>query len=1241
MTIINSVSNTRFSFNGIEYFRNYISVVRGDRVEIFNCYEREDIMLSLTHYSEITLNGIIYSNAANLQSALQSVIYSRATLGADEVEVVEQNNIGRVIQLNYVTGTNLLNKVLTNINSTTTVVSATDNPVFFSAYKSASTSVVAQKLRFQFMGGKGTWGAGGKTVLPSHLYQLAPEALLPDDITANSKSNVVSLGQISSTNDFLNQVNGTTRNFSDASKLHYLSYTQDSVLYLKRFTGQHGEYDGITTVLTEDDFEEATNSNIQPGLFTPSLKDITNIDPSTDVPITIVDNNSGNKTTLTGNQIKHTSLDGNITTIDYEQNIDDVSYTIPAKNTDDVFAMQSDINGMTITANQSASELYLKNAEGTVLATINVGFLNNEGTTFFFNESTEKLELKDDLGNVLSTVPVSAFVSNLMQSVNFNGSSTYILEFKDAENNVVDSVSFGISNVEGLQTALDNKIGTSHPASGISETNITNWNNVYSASSNYATTNTVQTISGIKTFSPIINFQSGITLGSGIGSLYDSGRGYFSYTNGLFIQTNIPSYSDTMFELYISGNGYNAQLPVDSIIQGYTYSSTNNIIQASNLAKGVRFNVDVFHYGGNVCFWFNQPNTFQTFRFKLGVQTNANRTITSIANEIKPTTGITDLLTLQPVKTWNSNDFSSTNLSNWNTAFGWGDYRQFGLGSSSINNINDANNQLLAAGMYTTSTSSANVAIPGSSGSLLNLRSGVSGGAVGQIWMKSNNATGEDIYVRHSDSSSIFQPWKRLWHDGDFSQIDINNWNNSLRLNNNGTGLLQQTSSFNLNNLNTGIIYGGSDVTNIPTAGSVISLMHTGGQFGGQIHVSSTSTPALKYRNRDNGVNSSWRKLWDDNDFTSTNVANWNTAFGWGDYRQFGIGSGVQNNSIVSGDVLDFNTTGVFRVASSSTNLPIAENGYLYRIYRSASTRYILFYSDSGRVYKNVMNSSTWSGWKYFWDSNDFTSTDIANWNAYATNKADLVDGKIPASQLPSYVDDVLEYANLAAFPASGETGKLYVAINTNLVYRWAASGYIVTSSSLVLGETSATAYRGDRGKTAYDHSLTSGNPHNTQITDISGLQTALNNKANLSNTLSHKGTIPSYSELNNYNQTGLYTPQDAESNSNTPSNNKGTLQVVDTTNLTMFQTYHDDYNDFYMRVNVEGGYWRPWERMVKASERIENEDLNTPPTKAILNSLYPTARPTFTVIAPNVEKGNMYVKTSDGWRVFTGNIVY
>lgn len=89
------------------------------------------------------------------------------------------------------------------------------------------------------------------------------------------------------------------------------------------------------------------------------------------------------------------------------------------------------------------------------------------------------------------------------------------------------------------------------------------------------------------------------------------------------------------------------------------------------------------------------------------------------------------------------------------------------------------------------------------------------------------------------------------------------------------------------------------------------------------------------------------------------------------------------------------------------------------------------------------------------------------------SGKADLVNGLVPASQLPSYVDDVLEYANLAAFPAEGETGKIYVALDDNLTYRWTGTVYGVLNPSLALGETMETAYRGDRGKTAYDHSQT------------------------------------------------------------------------------------------------------------------------------------------------------------------------
>lgn len=81
--------------------------------------------------------------------------------------------------------------------------------------------------------------------------------------------------------------------------------------------------------------------------------------------------------------------------------------------------------------------------------------------------------------------------------------------------------------------------------------------------------------------------------------------------------------------------------------------------------------------------------------------------------------------------------------------------------------------------------------------------------------------------------------------------------------------------------------------------------------------------------------------------------------------------------------------------------------------------------------------------------------------------------GKVPSSQLPSYVDDVLEYSAKSSFPATGETGKIYVDTSNNKTYRWSGSAYVEISQSLALGETSSTAYRGDYGKAAYTHAVT------------------------------------------------------------------------------------------------------------------------------------------------------------------------
>jgi hypothetical protein len=98
-------------------------------------------------------------------------------------------------------------------------------------------------------------------------------------------------------------------------------------------------------------------------------------------------------------------------------------------------------------------------------------------------------------------------------------------------------------------------------------------------------------------------------------------------------------------------------------------------------------------------------------------------------------------------------------------------------------------------------------------------------------------------------------------------------------------------------------------------------------------------------------------------------------------------------------------------------------------------------------------------------------------------------NGFVPASQLPSYVDDILEYNGIVNFPATGESGKIYVDTLTNLTYRWSGSSYTEISKSLALGETSSTAYAGDKGKAVTDglasHKNNVSNPHGVTASQV------------------------------------------------------------------------------------------------------------------------------------------------------------
>ena len=178
-------------------------------------------------------------------------------------------------------------------------------------------------------------------------------------------------------------------------------------------------------------------------------------------------------------------------------------------------------------------------------------------------------------------------------------------------------------------------------------------------------------------------------------------------------------------------------------------------------------------------------------------------------------------------------------------------------------------------------------------------------------------------------------------------------------------------------------------------------------------------------------------------------------------------------------------------------------------------------------------------------------------------------------SNLPdlSLYDNLDVFADVADFPISGSADVLYVETSTGHIYRWTGSAYAIISAQLALGETSSTAYRGDRGKSAYDHSqLTSGNPHNVTKSNVglgnvdntsdinkpisSAVQTALNAK------ISSQWTTSGSNIYYNSGNVGIGT--------NNPT--AGKLQVNGVVSLGATGNYYKGYNED--SVNVKYANW-------------------------------------------------------------------
>lgn len=214
------------------------------------------------------------------------------------------------------------------------------------------------------------------------------------------------------------------------------------------------------------------------------------------------------------------------------------------------------------------------------------------------------------------------------------------------------------------------------------------------------------------------------------------------------------------------------------------------------------------------------------------------------------------------------------------------------------------------------------------------------------------------------------------------------------------------------------------------------------------------------------------------------------------------IGAAASSHNHTKSQITDFPTT-----MKNPSSLTISLNGTSQGAYDGSDAKSINI-TPSGIGAAASSHTHTKSQITDFPTS--MPASDVSSWAKAATKPSysyseitgtidvTKLSGVIPAANLPGYVDDVVEgyYSSSKFYKAknsdgtysteiAGDAGKIYTDLNTNKIYRWSGSAFAVISDTIALGETSSTAYRGDRGKVAYDHSQETGNPHGTTKSDL------------------------------------------------------------------------------------------------------------------------------------------------------------
>jgi len=277
MNVFKDISTTRFTLNGVEYLKNYISTVRRDKVIVFNNYERKDVLVDLTSYTNFTVNGASYGSAAALQAALLSVIYNRTTLGGSNIELT-QDNIDIAAYADFLQETVSALDVVNRINTSPNIISLNNQEslwIIARAYSISSSGNVSLNSIYPFKvlnNGKGVYGSGQKQLKPDDLLGFTPKQVNITDIESDPKTLTVNFGNIGTTvSQWLNSRNPAVSIQPQDDGYTILKGTINGEVETYLFVGLAGRY-GVGNLQSVDADFQLLNEASKP--YIPGFNDV-------------------------------------------------------------------------------------------------------------------------------------------------------------------------------------------------------------------------------------------------------------------------------------------------------------------------------------------------------------------------------------------------------------------------------------------------------------------------------------------------------------------------------------------------------------------------------------------------------------------------------------------------------------------------------------------------------------------------------------------------------------------------------------------------------------------------------------------------------------------------------------------------------------------------------------------------------------------------------------------------------